>query len=92
MVAEALGAKLVPMGSAGAKAMAVALGEAEIYLHAGGQQEWDNCAPVAVALGQGLHCSRLDGAALTYNQPNPSMPDLIICVPELAPAVMRLLR
>ena len=92
VVAEALGADLVPMGSAGAKAMAVALGEAEIYLHAGGQQEWDSCAPVAVALGQGLHCSRLSGVPLTYNQPNPSMPDLLICVPELAPAVLKLLR
>jgi 3'(2'), 5'-bisphosphate nucleotidase len=92
MVAEALGAELVPMGSAGAKAMAVVLGEAEIYLHAGGQQEWDSCAPVAVALKQGLHCSRLSGAPLTYNQPDPSMPDLIICVPELARPVLEMLR
>ncbi len=87
-VAEALGAELVPMGSAGAKAMAVARGEAEIYLHAGGQYEWDNCAPVAVALGHGLYCSRLDGAALSYNQRSPAIPDLLICVPELADRVL----
>ncbi|HEU4820687.1 MAG TPA: 3'(2'),5'-bisphosphate nucleotidase CysQ [Qipengyuania sp.] len=90
-VAEALGAEIIPMGSAGAKAMAVVRGEAEIYLHAGGQHEWDNCAPVAVALGQGLHCSRLDGTALVYNRRDPSLPDLLICVPGLANQVLEAL-
>jgi len=91
-VAEALGAEMIPMGSAGAKAMAVVRGAADIYLHAGGQSEWDNCAPVAVALGQGLHCSRLDGATLTYNRRDPSLPDLLICLPELAEPVLDALR
>src|ERR1700688_1922407 len=67
-VAEKLGAVLVPMGSAGAKAMAVLRGEADIYLHTGGQYEWDNCAPVAVARAAGLHVSRLNGSPLRYNQ------------------------
>ncbi|OYX15830.1 MAG: 3'(2'),5'-bisphosphate nucleotidase CysQ, partial [Sphingomonadales bacterium 32-67-7] len=67
-VAEMLGGVLVPMGSAGAKAMAVIRGEADIYLHSGGQYEWDSCAPVAVALAHGLHCSRIDGSPLVYNQ------------------------
>ena len=89
--AEALGAELIPMGSAGAKAMAVVRGEAEIYLHAGGQNEWDNCAPVAVALGHGLHCSRLDGTPLVYNRRDPSLPDLLICVPGLANEVLEAL-
>src|SRR5690606_8281455 len=66
-VAERLGGELLPMGSAGAKAMAVVRGEAEIYLHSGGQYEWDNCAPVAVARAHGLHCSRIDGSPLVYN-------------------------
>jgi 3'(2'), 5'-bisphosphate nucleotidase len=78
-VAERLGAELVPMGSAGAKAMAVVLGQAEIYLHSGGQYEWDNCAPAAVAAAHGLHVSRLDGSPLVYNQPEPYLPDLLIC-------------
>lgn len=78
-VAEKLDAELVPMGSAGAKAMAVVRGEAEIYLHSGGQYEWDNCAPVAVAEAHGLHCSRLDGSPLRYNQANTYLPDLLIC-------------
>ena len=90
-VAERLGATLVPMGSAGAKAMAVVRGEADIYLHSGGQYEWDSCAPVAVALAHGLHCSRMDGAPLLYNRPDPWMPDLLICAPELAPRVMEAL-
>lgn len=81
-VAEKLGAELVPMGSAGAKAMAVVRGEAEIYLHSGGQYEWDNCAPVAVAEAHGLHCSRLDGSHLRYNQADTYLPDLLICRPE----------
>jgi 3'(2'), 5'-bisphosphate nucleotidase len=91
MVADALDAELVPMGSAGAKAMAVLRGEAEIYLHSGGQYEWDNCAPAAVALAAGLHVSRIDGAALTYNHENPYLPDLLICQKHLAEPVMEAL-
>lgn len=83
-VAEKLGCELVPMGSAGAKAMAVVRGEAEIYLHSGGQFEWDNCAPVAVAKAYGLHCSRIDGSPLIYNQKDTYLPDLLICRPEWA--------
>lgn len=83
-VAEAIGAELVPMGSAGAKAMAVVQGDAEIYLHAGGQYEWDNCAPVAVALAAGLFASRIDGSALVYNCRDPLLPDLLICRREYA--------
>ena len=91
-VAETLGADLVPMGSAGAKAMAVVRGEADIYLHSGGQYEWDNCAPVAVARAAGLHCSRIDGSPLRYNIANPWLPDLLICPVPLADEVLRLVR
>lgn len=87
-VAAKLGATLVAMGSAGAKAMAVARGEADIYLHTGGQYEWDNCAPAAVALAAGLHASRVDGAPLRYNQQDTYLPDLLICRPELAADVL----
>jgi 3'(2'), 5'-bisphosphate nucleotidase len=87
-VAEALNAELVPMGSAGAKAMAVLRGEADIYLHTGGQYEWDNCAPAAVALAAGLHASRADGSPLVYNNADPYLPDLLICQKHLAPAVL----
>lgn len=83
-VAEALGAELIPMGSAGAKAMAVVRGQAEIYLHSGGQHQWDNCAPVAVASAHGLHCSRLDGTPLVYNGRETELPDLLICRTEWA--------
>jgi 3'(2'), 5'-bisphosphate nucleotidase len=92
MVAEKLGAELVPMGSAGAKAMAVVRGEADIYLHTGGQYEWDSAAPVAVAASAGLHCSRTDGAALVYNNQDPYLPDLLICRPEWAESVLAALR
>jgi 3'(2'), 5'-bisphosphate nucleotidase len=88
-VAEALGAKLVPMGSAGAKAMAVLRGVADIYLHTGGQYEWDNCAPVAVAQAAGLHVSRVDGSPMRYNNADTYVPDLLICRPELAQRVLR---
>jgi|TARA_R100001244_G_scaffold39766_2_gene35692 3'(2'), 5'-bisphosphate nucleotidase len=81
-VAKRLGGELLPMGSAGAKAMAVVQGEAEIYLHSGGQYEWDSCAPVAVAAAYGLHCSRIDGSPLVYNQKDTYMPDLLICREE----------
>ena len=91
-VAEALGAELVPMGSAGAKAMAVVRGEADIYLHSGGQHEWDSCAPAAVALACGLHASRIDGSALAYNQADTYLPDLLICRMEHAGTVLDLIR
>jgi 3'(2'), 5'-bisphosphate nucleotidase len=87
-VAAKLGAELVPMGSAGAKAMAIVRGEADIYLHSGGQYEWDSCAPVAVALAYGLHCSRIDGSPLIYNQADVYMPDLLICRQEHAVRVL----
>ncbi|HEV8116514.1 MAG TPA: 3'(2'),5'-bisphosphate nucleotidase CysQ [Acidimicrobiales bacterium] len=87
-IRDSLGAELVPLGSAGAKAMAVVLGEADIYAHAGGMYEWDNAAPAAVAAGAGLWASRLDGSPLRYNQPNPWSPDILICRPELAAAVL----
>ncbi len=90
-VAQAIGAELLPMGSAGAKAMAVVRGEAEIYLHTGGQYEWDNCAPAAVAEAAGLHVSRADGSPLLYNQPDTYLPDLLICRPEWAERVVGLM-
>ena len=89
-VAEKIGAELVGMGSAGAKAMAVVRGEADIYLHTGGQYEWDNCAPAAVAAAAGLHVSRADGSPLVYNCENPYLPDLLICRAEFADEVLRL--
>jgi 3'(2'), 5'-bisphosphate nucleotidase len=82
-LAERIGAELVPMGSAGAKTMAVVRGEVDAYLHGGGQYEWDSAAPVAVALAAGLHASRLDGAPLRHNRPDPLLPDLFVCRPEL---------
>lgn len=84
----ALGADVVPMGSAGAKAMAVVRGDADVYAHSGGQYEWDSCAPVAVAAAAGLHTSRLDGSPLVYNRRDPYLPDLLICRPELADRVL----
>jgi 3'(2'), 5'-bisphosphate nucleotidase len=90
-VAEKIGAELIPMGSAGAKAMAIVRGDAEIYLHTGGQYEWDSCAPAAVALAYGLHVSRIDGSPMIYNQADVYMPDLLICRPEWAERVLSLL-
>ncbi|AMK25772.1 MULTISPECIES: 3'(2'),5'-bisphosphate nucleotidase CysQ [Sphingobium] len=90
-VAERLGAELVPMGSAGAKAMAVILGQADIYLHSGGQYEWDSMAPVAVAVAHGLHCSRIDGSPLVYNRQDVYLPDLLICRKEHAGQILELI-
>ncbi len=87
-LAAVLDAELVPLGSAGAKAMAVVQGRADIYAHSGGQYEWDSAAPVGVAAAAGCHCSRLDGSALVYNRPDPYLPDLLVCRPELAAAVL----
>jgi 3'(2'), 5'-bisphosphate nucleotidase len=87
-VTEALDGVMIPMGSAGAKIAAVVLGAAEVYVHAGGQYEWDSCAPVAVAVASGLHASRLDAQPLRYGDPDAWLPDLVVCRPEYAPAVL----
>jgi 3'(2'), 5'-bisphosphate nucleotidase len=87
-VREALGGTLVEMGSAGAKVAAVIQGLADVYVHSGGQYEWDSAAPVAVARAAGLHTSRIDGSPLVYNRTDPLLPDLVVCRPELAAAVL----
>jgi 3'(2'), 5'-bisphosphate nucleotidase len=87
-VRDALGGVLVEMGSAGAKVASVVQGLADVYVHAGGQYEWDSAAPVAVARAAGLYCSRIDGSPLVYNRADPLLPDLIVCRPELADAVL----
>mgnify|MGYP001793889809 CR=1 FL=1 len=85
---QALAAELVPMGSAGAKAMAILQGRVDVYAHAGGQYQWDSAAPVAVAAAAGLHVSRLDGSPLIYNAADRALPDLLICRPEYASTVI----
>ncbi|MEV6843426.1 3'(2'),5'-bisphosphate nucleotidase CysQ [Actinoplanes sp. NPDC051411] len=91
-LAEDTGATLVPMGSAGVKIAAVINGEADAYVHAGGQYEWDSAAPVAVALATGLHASRIDGSALKYNEADPKLPDLVVCRKDLAPRLLAALQ
>ncbi|GAB3999695.1 3'(2'),5'-bisphosphate nucleotidase CysQ [Glycomyces albus] len=87
--AEALGAELVPWGSAGAKVMAVVAGKVDAYVHAGGQYEWDSAAPVAVAIASGWHATRIDGGPLRYNNPDPYLPDLLVCRPDLAEPLLK---
>lgn len=91
-LAAELGAELVPMGSAGVKVMSVVRDVTDAYVHAGGQYEWDNAAPVAVARSAGLFCSRIDGSPLVYNQDDVSLPDLVVCRPELAEQILDFVR
>jgi 3'(2'), 5'-bisphosphate nucleotidase len=87
-LSEELSVTLWPLGSAGAKAAAVMRGEADAYIHAGGQYEWDSAAPAAVALAAGFHASRLDGSPLRYNQPDPVLPDILMCPAVLAESLL----
>lgn len=89
---EDLGGEMVPMGSAGAKVMAVVRDVADAYVHAGGQYEWDSAAPVAVARAAGLFTSRIDGSELVYNQDDVMLPDLVVCRPELAEPILAFIR
>lgn len=91
-LAEELGAELRELGSAGAKAMSVVAGEADLYFHAGGQHQWDNCAPAAVALGLGLHASRIDGSPLVYNGADTNLPDVLIGRADLAERAIAFIR
>jgi 3'(2'), 5'-bisphosphate nucleotidase len=89
---HAVAMEAVPIGSAGAKAMAVVRGDVDAYLHAGGQWEWDNAAPAGVVLAAGMHASRLDGSPLRYNQLDPYLPDFLMCHAENAPALLDAIR
>lgn len=91
-LAAELDAELVPMGSAGVKVISVTRDVTDAYVHAGGQYEWDNAAPVAVARAAGLFCSRIDGSELVYNQEDVSLPDLVVCRPELADQILDFVR
>ena len=91
-LAAELGADLVPMGSAGVKVISVVRDISDAYVHAGGQYEWDNAAPVAVARAAGLFCSRIDGSELEYNQDDVSLPDLVVCRPELSEPILDFVR
>jgi 3'(2'), 5'-bisphosphate nucleotidase len=91
-LAVEIDAELVPMGSAGVKVMSVVRDVADAYVHAGGQYQWDNAAPVAVARAAALHCSRVDGSPLVYNQRDTSLPDLVVCRPELADVILDFVR
>jgi 3'(2'), 5'-bisphosphate nucleotidase len=77
-LAKQLGGPLLRIGSAGAKAMAVLRGDAELYVHAGGMNEWDACAPVGVALAHGLVACRFDGSACRFNQSDPKTTELLV--------------
>jgi len=87
-VADAIGGDLLPLGSAGAKVAAVVLGEADAYVHAGGQYQWDSAAPVGVALAHGLHCMRIDGSPLQYNLAETWLPDVVVCRKDLREAIL----
>jgi 3'(2'), 5'-bisphosphate nucleotidase len=91
-IAETVDFEMVRIGSAGAKAMAVVRGDVDAYIHAGGQWEWDSAAPAAVVLAAGLHASRIDGSPMLYNRPDPYLPDLLFCRPELADVLLGAMR
>ena len=91
VVAHALDAEPLALGSAGAKTMAVVMGDADIYVHAGGQYQWDSAAPAAVALAAGLHVSRIDGTPIVYNRRDPWLPDFLVCRPEYTTPVLEAL-
>ena len=91
-ISDLIGAKLVPLGSAGAKVAAVVSGEVDAYIHGGGFYEWDTAAPVAVARAAGFHASRIDGSALAYNQAELLMPDILVCRPALAGSLLQAIR
>ncbi len=68
--------------------MAVVRGDADAYVHGGGQYEWDNCAPVGVATAAGLHCSTFDGTPFALQPLPPVRARLRHLRPEIADRVL----
>ncbi|OAN27441.1 3'(2'),5'-bisphosphate nucleotidase CysQ [Mycolicibacterium iranicum] len=91
-IRDQLDVELLRIGSAGAKAMAVVRGDVDAYLHAGGQWEWDSAAPAGVLWAAGMHATRLDGSPLIYNRRDPYLPDLLMCRPEVADPLLKVIR
>jgi 3'(2'), 5'-bisphosphate nucleotidase len=89
---DRLDIRLVGIGSAGAKAMALVRGDVDAYIHAGGQWEWDSAAPAGVVRAAGLHATRLDGSALIYNRRDPYLPDFLMCRTEVADTLLDAIR
>ena len=89
---DRLDIRLVRIGSAGAKAMAVVRGDVDAYIHDGGQWEWDSAAPAGVVSAAGLHASRLDGSPLIYNRRDPYLPDFLMCRMEVVDALQEGIR
>lgn len=80
--------RTVPYSSVGVKTLAVLRGEVDAYLHSGGQYEWDNAAPMAVALAAGARVSRIDGRTLEFARDDPYSPDLLLARPAVHAAVL----
>lgn len=92
-IAEALGARVESVGSAGAKALVVVRGDALAYIHEGGLNEWDAAAPIGVALAHGLHVSDLQGGDIVFNQRDVVLHGgLVLCRPECAAAILAITR
>jgi 3'(2'), 5'-bisphosphate nucleotidase len=90
-VERAFRVELVRRSAAGVKMLAVLDGEADVYLHSGGQYEWDNAAPMAVAMAAGLRATRIDGTEVPYGRDDPYSPDLLIARPTVHAAVLEAL-
>ena len=71
--------RLVPLGSAGAKAAAVMTGQADRLPPSGGQYEWDSAAPVGVAASGRLSCVPHRRLAAAVQSADPMVPDLLMC-------------
>jgi 3'(2'), 5'-bisphosphate nucleotidase len=87
--ARALGdTTFVPCGSVGFKVGLLLFGEADVYVHKTGLNEWDTCAPEVVARAAGFCVSRIDGSPQTYNRPDPRNDEIVVCRPWLLERVL----
>lgn len=86
-------ARSEPYGSAGLKAMRIADGSAQVYLHAGyAGQRWDSAAPEAIARAAGASYTDMFGAAYRYDEEELANARGVLALPEswLTEALARL--
>jgi myo-inositol-1(or 4)-monophosphatase len=80
-----------PLGSTAYKMAKVAEGRVDVFVSAGSKAEWDVAGAAVVVAEAGGRVTRLDGAELRYNQPDPAWRGIVASNGLLHDAVLAMI-